>query len=134
MADGGLAWPLKNDGWYFQYPDMILRKLKNGMTNIRWTDPPYAVDYDANGITYYTGRSKVHRTINNDVMFQDPSGIVRQEGDSIIYHWCNPNAVVYQTPIGTAYYDDGGITFRSGSGLDVSHYAATGEVLYQGTG
>mmetsp|Transcript_99437 Transcript_99437/g.186828 ORF Transcript_99437/g.186828 Transcript_99437/m.186828 type:complete len:451 (+) Transcript_99437:92-1444(+) len=134
LRDGGLAWPLRNKGWYFQYPDMVLRMRKDGSTSIRWTNPLYAVDYDANGIVYYTGRSKVHRTISNDVLYQDPSGTVREEGDSLIYHWCAPNAIVYQTPVGTAYYDDGGVTFRSGTGTDVTHYAATGEVLYQGAG
>lgn len=134
LKDGGLAWPLTSGGWYFQYPDMILRMRKDGATSIRWTNPPYAVDYDANGIVYYTGRSKVHRTVNNDVLYQDPSGTVRQEGNSLIYHWCEPNAIVFQSPFGTAYYDDGGVTFRSSTGTDVSHYAATGEVLYQGVG
>lgn len=132
--DGGKAWPLEGGGWAFQYPDMAVRMEDGGSTQIVWAEPAYSVEYDESGISYHVGSSVVHHDINGDVMYQQPTGTVHQEGNTLVYHWCNPNVLVYQTPFGIMYYDDGGITYRSASGDHLTHLTAYGEALYQGAG
>jgi len=131
--DGGSAWPLQDGGWAFQYPDMALRMQEDGSTRIVWSKPAYSVEYDESGISYHVGRNVVHRDTNGDLTYQQPTGTMHQEGDTLVYHWCNPNVIVYQTPAGFVYYDDMGMTYRS-FGKDVTHYTWSGEVLYQGAG
>lgn len=131
--DGGKAWPLQDGGWAFQYPDMALRMAEDGSTRIVWSKPAYSVEYDESGISYHVGQNVVHRDTNGDLTYQQPTGTMHQEGDTLVYHWCNPNVIVYQTPDGFVYYDDMGMTYRS-FGKDVTHYTWSGEVLYQGAG
>lgn len=131
--DGGTAWPLEDGGWAFQYPDMALRMEQDGSTRIVWSKPAYSVEYDESGISYHVGQNVVHRGANGDLTYQQPTGTMHQEGDTLVYHWCNPNVIVYQTPAGFVYYDDMGMTYRS-FGKDVTHYTWSGEVLYQGAG
>jgi hypothetical protein len=132
-ADGGKAWQLVDGGWAFQYPDMAVRMAEDGSTRIVWAKPAYAVEYDNYGISYHVGRNVVHRDTNGDLTYQQPTGTMHQEGNTLVYHWCNPNVIVYQTPNGFVYYDDLGMTYRS-LGKDVTHYTWNGEVLYQGSG
>merc|ERR1719428_138266 len=132
-ADGGSAWPLKDGGWAFQYPDMAVRMSDDGNTRIVWAKPAYAVEYDDSGISYHVGDNVVHRDVNGDITYHQPTGTMHQEGSTLVYHWCNPNVIVYQTPAGFVYYDDMGMTYRS-YGKDVTHYTWSGEVLYQGAG
>ena len=63
---------------------------------------------------------------------QSPEGTVHQTASATVFHWCNPNIVVYQTATGIVYYDDLGLTFRSEGG--VAHFGANGEVIYHGEG
>jgi hypothetical protein len=131
--DGGTAWPLEDGGWAFQYSDMAVRMASDGSTRIVWAKPAYAVDYDESGISYHVGQNVVHRETNGDLTYQQPTGTMHQEGNTLVYHWCNPNVLVYQTPDGFVYYDDLGMTYRS-LGKDITHYTWSGEVLYQGAG
>lgn len=131
--DGGKAWPLQDGGWAFQYPDMAIRMQNDGSTRMVWAKPAYSVEYDESGISYHVGRNVVHRDTNGDLTYQQPTGTMHKEGDTLVYHWCNPNVIVYQTPAGFVYYDDMGMTYRS-FGKDVTHYTWNGEVLYQGEG
>lgn len=131
--DGGTAWPTEDGGWAFQYPDMALRMATDGTTRIVWNKPAYAVEYDETGISYHVGQNVVHRDVNGDLTYQQPTGTMHQEGSTLVYHWCNPNVIVYQTPDGFVYYDDMGMTYRS-MGKDVTHYTWSGQVLYQGAG
>jgi len=105
----------------------------DGSTRIVWDKPAYAIEYDESGISYHVGRNVVHRDTNGDLTYQQPTGTMHQEGDTLVYHWCNPNVIVYQTPAGFVYYDDMGMTYRS-FGKDVTHYTWSGQVLYQGAG
>jgi len=132
MKGGGQAWKLEDGGWSFQYPDMVARQDENGATRMAWPEANYAISYDRDGISYHNGDTVIHRDISGDVVIHQPSGTVHQEGQTIIYHWCTPNVVVYHTPTGIVYYDDEGMTFRGAGGT--AHYASTGEVLYQGPG
>lgn len=137
IRDGGLAWPLQDGGWAFQYPKMALRMDKGGQ-NLRaaWAGdgaaPAYAVEYNENGYHYHVGSTVVSHEANGDLVYHQPTGTVRQEGDLLTYHWCDPNVIVYQTPSGVVYYDDDGITYQGDSG--VAHYASNGDVRYQGEG
>jgi hypothetical protein len=131
--DGGSAWPLQDGGWAFQYPDMAVRMQQDGATKIVWNKPAYAVEYDESGISYHVGDNVVHRDTNGDLTYQQPTGTMHQEGQTLVYHWCNPNVIVYETPNGLVYYDDLGMTYRS-LGKDITHYTWSGDVLYQGAG
>jgi hypothetical protein len=131
--DGGTAWPLQDGGWAFQYPDMAVRMQQDGSTRIVWNKPAYAIEYDESGISYHVGRNVVHRDTNGDLTYQQPTGTMHREGETLVYHWCNPNVIVYQTPNGLVYYDDLGMTYRS-LGKEVTHYTWSGQVLYQGVG
>lgn len=137
IRDGGLAWPLADGGWAFQYPKMALRMDKKGQ-NLRaaWAGeggaPAYAVEYNEYGYQYHVGNTVVSHEANGDLVYHQPSGTVRQEGDLLTYHWCDPNIIVYQTPSGVVYYDDQGLTYQGDTG--VAHYGANGVTLYQGAG
>lgn len=128
----GLIWQLTDGGWAFQYPNMSARVEAGGRVEIAWTDPEYSVAVDADSVSYHAGNTVVHRDVNGNVIYHQPSGTMHRQGDEVIYHWCNPNVIVYQTPDGIIYYDDQGITYRGKS--DLAHYSAMGEVLYQGIG
>lgn len=116
---GGFAWPLADGSWAFQYPNMVLRVSKNGATRIAWAPA-------ANPAV--TG-TRTHKEPNGDVVYYDPTGTFHRVEDTLIYHWCTPNVVVYQTPNGLVYHDATGMTY---SGRGVAHYSQNGEVLYQG--
>jgi len=137
IRDGGLAWQLADGGWAFQYPKMALRMDKNGQ-NLRaaWAGeggaPAYAVEYNEYGYQYHVGNTLVSHEANGDLVYHQPTGTVRQEGDLLTYHWCDPNIIVYQTPSGVVYYDDQGLTYQGDTG--VAHYGANGDTLYQGAG
>jgi len=77
------------------------------------------------------GDAVVHRSVSGHVIYHRPAGTIHQAGDTLIYHWCNPNVIVYRTPAGIVYYDTDGMTYR---GHGVAHYAPNGEILYQGVG
>lgn len=129
--DGGTAWPLQGGGWAFQYPEMAVR-MELGTTHIAFAKPSYLVEYNDTGISYHVGDSVVRRGTDGDLSFQQATGTVHQEGDTLVYHWCNPNMIVYQTPTGIVYYDDDGMTYRGENGI--THYAASGDIVYQGPG
>lgn len=128
----GIMWKLKDGGWAFQYPDMSANVDARGHTEIAWATARYSVTMDEDGISYHSMDTVVHRDKNGGLVYDSPYGTMHQNGDAIIYHWCHPNVVVYQTAYGLVYYDDLGMTYR---GIhDVVHWARNGEVLYQGVG
>lgn len=132
IKHGGHAWRLEDGGWAFQYPTMAARVAHDGMTNLAWSKPEYAVEVDPEGVSYHAGDTVVRRDVGGGITFQRPGGTAHQEGETIIYHWCKPNLIVYQTPNSLVYYDDQGMTYRGNDGI--AHYARNGEVLYQGVG
>lgn len=136
LKDGGLAWPLNDGGWAFQYPTTALRMDSEGNLRAAWKGeagaPAYAVQYNEYGYEYHIGSTVVSHEANGDLVYHQPSGTVRQEGDLITYHWCDPNVIVYQTPSGVVFYDDNGMTYKGEAGI--AQYQADGNVLYQGLG
>lgn len=127
--DGGLVWKLVDGGWAFQYPDMLAHVEQDGRTLMAWAKKGLSVDMHEGGITYHHGDTVVHRDIYGRVVYDRPAGTIHQAGSTLIYHWCNPNMIIYHTPAGIVYYDSDGMTYR---GHGVAHYATNGEVLYQG--
>lgn len=130
--DGASVWQLKDGGWAFQYDDMAARIGGDQVTSIAWPAEKYAVRMDPNGISYHKGQTVIHRGVDGDLVYHQPTGTIHQEGDTVIYHWCNPNLVVYHTPSGIIYYDNDGMTYRGNGGL--AHYARDGDLTYQGVG
>jgi len=128
LRDGGIIWKLENGGWAFQYPNMAAR-IVGSKTVMAWARMNYAVEMDEDGVSYHLGDTVVHRGVDGSLVYQRPTGTVHHVGDTLIYHWCNPNVVVYQTPSGVMYYDKDGMTYR---GAGVAHYSTTGDVLYEG--
>jgi len=128
MHDGGIIWKLENGGWAFQYPNMAARVV-GSKTVMAWAKMNYAVEMDEDGVSYHLGDTVVHRGVDGSLVYQRPTGTVHHVGDTLIYHWCNPNVVVYQTPSGIMYYDKDGMTYR---GAGIAHYSPTGDVLYEG--
>lgn len=134
LHDGGLLWPLEDGGWAFQYDDVAVHMDSTGAgASIVWrNETAYFVEYDQDHLVYHTGDRAVHQKTNGATVFHQPSGTVHQEDNVLIYHWCHPNVVVYQTPSGVTYHDDTGITYQGLSGI--VHYAMDGSVKYHGVG
>eukprot|EP00929_Paragymnodinium_shiwhaense_P014087 TRINITY_DN121971_c0_g1_i1.p1 TRINITY_DN121971_c0_g1~~TRINITY_DN121971_c0_g1_i1.p1 ORF type:complete len:571 (-),score=64.59 TRINITY_DN121971_c0_g1_i1:17-1729(-) len=130
--DGATVWRLRDGGWAFQYDDMAARIGGDDVTSIAWPSERYAVRMDPDGISYHKGQTVIHRGVDGDLVYHQPTGTIHQEGDTVIYHWCQPNLVVYHTPSGLIYYDDEGMTYRGNGGL--AHYARNGDLTYQGVG
>jgi hypothetical protein len=128
MQDGGIIWKLENGGWAFQYTNMAAR-VEGSKTIMAWAKMNYAVEMDEDGVSYHLGDTVVHRGVDGSLVYQRPTGTVHHVGDTLIYHWCSPNVVVYQTPSGIMYYDKDGMTYR---GAGIAHYSPTGDVLYEG--
>jgi len=132
LDHGGSVWPTMDGGWAFQYPDMAMRAERGGRTRIAWAEPVrYSMEFGPSGASYHTGDRVVHRDVYGGLVYHQASGTVHAKGDTLIYHWCQPNVIVYQTPSGVVYYDDTGMTYQ-GSG--VAHYSPDGDILYQGVG
>lgn len=129
--DGAFVWRLRDGGWAFQYPDMLAHVEKDGRTVMAWAKQRYAVEMRPDGVSYHKGGTVVHRAMNGSVVFHYPTGTIHQEGNTVIYHWCFPNLIIYHTPNGIVYYDNDGMTYR---GNGIAHYAPSGDVLYQGIG
>eukprot|EP00927_Polykrikos_kofoidii_P036681 TRINITY_DN3096_c0_g1_i1.p1 TRINITY_DN3096_c0_g1~~TRINITY_DN3096_c0_g1_i1.p1 ORF type:complete len:543 (+),score=69.93 TRINITY_DN3096_c0_g1_i1:218-1846(+) len=131
LPDGGYAWRLDDGSWSLQYEKMAARvNERTASTQIAWPEQEYAVEVNPSGISYHSGTDAIHRSVDGNLVFHYPTGTIHQDGDTTIYHWCDPNLIVYNTPAGLVYYDDAGITYRGRSGL--AHWARSGEVLYQG--
>lgn len=130
LPDGGKAWKLGDGGWAFQYEHMAIRVDKMGTARMEWKDPAYKIHYDDSSVTYHAGDEVVHQD-EAGVIIHNPSGTVHAEGNVIIYHWCEPSMIVYETPAGTIYHDATGLSYQGRSGT--IHYSQ-GEVLYQGIG
>jgi hypothetical protein len=132
MHGGGSAFKLKDGGWAFQYPNMAARIDGTGSTRIAWPERLFSVEMDPEGISYHANDTVIHRDVDGDLVFHQPTGTIHQKGDTIIYHWCDPNTIVYHTPTGLVYYDNDGMTFRGRGGI--AYYARDGELLYEGVG
>lgn len=132
LPAGGKAFKLTDGGWAFQYPNMAARIDGKGITRIAWPDRQFAVEMDPDGISYHSNDTVIHRDVEGDVVFHQPTGTIHKKGSTIIYHWCEPNTIVYHTPTGLIYYDNDGMTFRGRAG--VAFYGRDGELLYQGVG
>lgn len=130
--DNSTIWPLMDGGWAFQYPDMYAHVDKNGKLEVAWGEAEYAVAMEDDRVSYHSKNMAVHKDAYGTVVFHQPKGTIHQRGEETIYHWCEPNIIIYQTPSGVVYYDDQGMTFRGQS--DLAHYAANGDVIYQGVG
>jgi len=102
-------WPLKENHWAFHYPDAAEDKGSAAPA----PSPSAAPPAPGGGPT-------------------PPTGTVQRRGDEVIYHWCNPNVIVYLTKYGVTYYDDLGLTYRGPH--DVVHWARNGQIFYQGLG
>lgn len=74
----------------------------------------------------------IHRGVDGDLVYHTPSGTMHQHGDTVIYHYCEPNTIVYHTPSGLVYYTNEGMTYRGSAGL--AHFSREGDVDYQGVG
>lgn len=133
LERNGSAWRLEDGGWAFQYPNMVAHVDSSGeQTRVAWPDRRYAIEQDPTGISYHAGSTVIHRDIGGDLVFHQPTGTIHQKGDTTIYHWCDPNVIVYHTPSGIVYYDNDGMTYRGRGG--VAHYARDGSLVYQGVG
>lgn len=130
--DGASVWKLTDGGWAFQYDDMAARIGGDNVISVAWPEQQYAVRMDEDGISYHKGQTVIHRSVDGDLVYHQPTGTIHQEGDTVIYHWCNPNLVVYHTPSGIIYYDNDGMTYRGNGGI--AHYARDGDLVYQGVG
>lgn len=132
MPDGGTAWKLENGGWSFQYPDMAARLEPNGQSRMAWPDKKYAIETSPEGVSYHKDSTVIHRGVDGDLVYHTPSGTMHQHGDTVIYHYCEPNTIVYHTPSGLVYYTNEGMTYRGSAGL--AHFSREGDVDYQGVG
>lgn len=130
--DGGLLWALADGGWAMQYPKLAVRMEQTGKVWIAWANPSYIVNFDRGGASYHVGDVVVHRSAMGDLVYHQATGTVFHSGQLLVYHWCHPNTIVYQTPVGLIYHDDSGLTYRGAGGI--AHYAANGDLLYQGIG
>jgi len=138
LNDGGAAWPLPDGGWAFKYPTVAIHVTKDGTARMAWAPTnktgglAYSMEVAEGKTSYHVGSSVIHAEANGDLVYQAPTGTMHREGSVLVYHWCHPNLVVYQTPAGVVYYDDQGITYQGLSGT--SHFSSYGDVLYQGVG
>lgn len=132
LSDGGIVWALESGGWAFQYPNMALRVTDGGHTQIAWANPQYAMEFNKEHISYKIKDTAIHRSTEGGLVYHSPIGTIHQKGETLIYHWCEPNFVVYQSPSGIVYYGDDGMTYRGIGGI--AHYARNGEMFYQGVG
>lgn len=132
QSENATIWPLADGGWGFQYPDMYARVHAAGQVEVSWANGEYTVSMEDDRQAYHSKNTVVHQDAYGSLVYHQPSGTMHQRGDEVIYHWCTPNVIVYQTPSGLIYYDDQGMTFRGAS--DLAHYASNGDVIYQGEG
>lgn len=129
MVDDGIAWPLQDGGWAFQFPNMPVHMDLEGRI-----DMGYAVARPILRIQGPNGniRQPSYYGPVGSLVYETLTGTVNKVGDTVVYHWCEPNVIVSVTPVGMSYYDDRGLTYRGVNGA--AHYAAAGDVIYEGVG
>lgn len=131
MHGGGWATPLADGSWNLGWKDLSIKVSKHG-ARFGWdrtNADDYIVEYDPTEVRWHIGQQVISRT-RGGLVYHQPDGFVSINKTGIVYHFCNPNLIIYATQAGTMYYSADGLTYRGDKG--VVHYAPSGEVVYQG--
>merc|ERR1719356_4045 len=75
VEHGGIAWPLADGSWAFEYPNMVIYVDPNGRTRIAWDTHiegdklAYSVEYDKKSISYHHNDTVIHKDAEGTVVY-----------------------------------------------------------------